>query len=102
VRERQSYIDADLRRAALAAGTQHSMIRSMKEETLVRHTVTMSQENSAGVGQRVGARGFSAYVDQAVADKLRYDSMLDLLAEMEEVNGPSDTTHVEQIVASLW
>jgi len=78
------------------------MIKSMSAPLLERHTITMSTENSAGVRDRVGPRGFSAYVDHAVAQQLRRDELADLVADLAELNGPVDEQAVAEIMGTLW
>ena len=51
--------------------------------------------------RRVGGRGVSAYVNEAVRRQLRRDALAEVLAEMRELNGPvSDETMKE--VRRLW
>lgn len=52
-------------------------------------------------GARVGARGFSAYVAQAVARQLERDALDDALARMEAEHGPVDENEVLEIMGRL-
>ena len=49
-----------------------------------KHSVSMPATTSASVRARVGARGFSAYVAQAVARQLERDSLADVLARIAD------------------
>ncbi len=66
-----------------------------------KHSVTMPAETSEGVRSRVGARGFSAYVAEAVARQLERDALDDILAEMEAGHGPVDEAEVAAIMDRL-
>ena len=50
---------------------------------------------------RVGGRGLSAYVNEAVRRQLRRDALSELLAEMREVNGPVPDEQMKE-VRRLW
>lgn len=66
-----------------------------------KHSVSLPAEVSAGVRARVGARGFSAYVAQAVARELERDALDDVLARMEADHGPVDEDEVGNIMRRL-
>ncbi|HWC24636.1 MAG TPA: CopG family transcriptional regulator [Flexivirga sp.] len=66
-----------------------------------KHSVTMPAETSQAVRSRVGARGFSAYVAEAVARQLERDALDDLLAEMTAQHGPVDEAEVAAIMDRL-
>jgi hypothetical protein len=66
-----------------------------------KHSVSMPATTSASVRARVGARGFSAYVAQAVARQLERDSLADVLARIEAEHGPVDEHEVDAIMTRL-
>ena len=57
-------------------------------EGVGRRTVSMPQELLAEVDSRVGARGFSPYVAEAVRRQLRHDKLSEFLEQAEEAGGP--------------
>jgi len=61
----------------------------------------MPVETSEGVRSRVGSRGFSAYVAEAVARQLERDALDDVLARMEAKHGPVDEAEVAAIMERL-
>lgn len=65
--------------------------------------VSMSLDSDvlAQTRERIGGRGVSAYVNEAVRRQLRRDALADLLAEMQEANGPVDDRLIEE-VRRLW
>lgn len=66
-----------------------------------KHSVSLPADTSEGVRARVGARGFSAYVAQAVARQLERDALDDVLARMEAEHGPVDENEVLEIMGRL-
>ena len=64
-------------------------------------SVSLPAGTSEGVRARVGARGFSAYVAQAVARQLERDALDDALARMEAEHGPVDENEVLEIMGPL-
>ena len=64
-------------------------------------SVSLPAGTSEGVRARVGARGFSAYVAQAVARQLDRDALDDALARMEAEHGPVDENEVLEIMGRL-
>lgn len=66
-----------------------------------KHSVSLPAETSEGIRARVGSRGFSAYVAQAVARQLERDALDDALARMEDLNGPVDEDEVAEIMGRL-
>lgn len=66
-----------------------------------KHSITMPVETSAEVRARVGSRGFSAYVAEAVARQLERDALDDALARMADEHGPVDEDEVAAILARL-
>ncbi|MGH2871382.1 MAG: CopG family transcriptional regulator [Solirubrobacteraceae bacterium] len=65
--------------------------------------VSMSLDTDvlARTRERVGGRGLSAYVNEAVRRQLRRDALADLLAAIQAVNGPVDDQVMEE-VRRLW
>lgn len=53
-----------------------------------RRTVSMPQDVLAEVDSRVGARGFSAYVAEAVRLQLRHDRLAEFLERAAQQSGP--------------
>jgi Arc/MetJ family transcription regulator len=51
--------------------------------------------------ERVGGRGVSAYVNEALRRQLRRDALADLLAQMQATNGPVDNQLLDE-VRRLW
>ena len=69
-----------------------------------KHSISLPAEASEGVRARVGARGFSAYVTNAVARQLERDALDDVIRRTEEKHGPTDDVveaEVEAILARL-
>lgn len=61
----------------------------------------MDADVLAQTRERVGGRGVSAYVNEAVRRQLRRDALADLLAEMRAANGPVADERMEE-VRRLW
>ena len=57
-------------------------------EGVGRRTVSMPQDVLAEVDSRVGARGFSPYVAEAVRRQLRHDKLSEFLEQAEQAGGP--------------
>ena len=57
-------------------------------EGVGRRTVSMPQDVLAEVDSRVGARGFSPYVAEAVRRQLRHDKLSEFLEQAERAGGP--------------
>lgn len=51
-------------------------------------SVSMPEELSAAIRERTGPGGFSRFVSDAAEQRLRTESLGDLLAEMDEIYGP--------------
>jgi hypothetical protein len=51
-------------------------------------SATLDERLLAQVRSRVGRRGLSGFVNQAVAEKLQRERMLELLAALEAEHGP--------------
>lgn len=66
-----------------------------------KHSITMPTETSEGVRSRVGKRGFSSYVADAVARQLERDALHDVLAQMEAKHGPVDEDDVAAIMERM-
>ena len=66
-----------------------------------KHSVTIPAATSEDVRARVGKRGFSAYVADAVARQLQRDALDDIIARKEAKNGPVDEQAVAAIMARL-
>jgi hypothetical protein len=66
-----------------------------------KHSVTMPVITSEGVRARVGKRGFSSYVADAVARQLERDALDDVLARMQTEHGPVDEDAVGAIMRRL-
>jgi Arc/MetJ family transcription regulator len=64
-------------------------------------SMSLDAEVLAQTRERVGGRGVSAYVNEAVRRQLRRDALADLLAEMQAANGPVDDQLIEE-VRRLW
>lgn len=66
-----------------------------------KHSVTMPAATSEGVRARVGNRGFSGYVADAVARQLERDALDDVLTRMAADHGAVDEEAVAAIMARL-
>ena len=66
-----------------------------------KRSVSLPAETAEKVRARAGARGFSAYVAQAVARQLERDTLDDVLARMEAEHGPVDEDEVRDIMGRL-
>ncbi|MGH3718242.1 MAG: hypothetical protein ACRDRI_05240 [Pseudonocardiaceae bacterium] len=64
-------------------------------------SVSMDAEVLTEARERVGGRGLSAYVNDAVRRQLRRDALSELLAEMREANGPVPDDRMRE-VRHLW
>ncbi|SHJ85110.1 hypothetical protein SAMN05421803_110139 [Nocardiopsis flavescens] len=64
-------------------------------------SVSMPQELTAAVRQRVGSGEFSRYVTEAVARRLETDLLVELVALLEEEYGPVDEAALAEAEA-LW
>ena len=53
-----------------------------------RRTVSMPQDVLAEVDSRVGGRGFSSYVAEAVRRQLRHDKLNEFLEQAQQASGP--------------
>lgn len=66
-----------------------------------KHSVSMPAALSEEVRDRVGTRGFSAYVTKAVARQLQRDALDEAIARMEAKHGPVDEDRVREIMSRL-
>jgi Arc/MetJ family transcription regulator len=64
-------------------------------------SMSLDADVLAQTRERVGGRGVSAYVNDALRRQLRRDALSDLLAEMHATNGPVDAQLIEE-VRRLW
>jgi hypothetical protein len=93
----------DALRAALAAASPEQVLRAVRAvfpagnveiDTSRFHgrvqkvSVSMPEELSAAIRERTGPGGFSRFVTEAAEQRLRTESLGDLLAEMDEIYGP--------------
>lgn len=68
---------------------------------VVKVSVSLDESVIAEARERVGVRGVSGYVNDAVRRQLRRDALTDLLAEMEAKNGPVSEAEMER-VRRIW
>ncbi len=66
-----------------------------------KHSISLPAEASEGVRARVGSRGFSSYVANAVSRQLERDALDDIIRRTEENHSPADEAEVEAILARL-
>lgn len=64
-------------------------------------SMSLDADVLAQTRDRVGGRGVSAYVNEAVRRQLRRDALADLLVDMQAANGPVDGQLIEE-VRRLW
>ena len=64
-------------------------------------SVSLDTEVLAETRERLGGRGLSAYLNDALRRQLRRDALSDLLAEMRQANGPVPQGRMEE-VRRLW
>ncbi|HEX3612739.1 MAG TPA: hypothetical protein VHU88_13715 [Sporichthyaceae bacterium] len=69
--------------------------------TVSKVSMSLDADVLAQTRERVGGRGVSAYVNEAVRRQLRRDALADLLAEVREQNGPVPVERMEE-VRRLW
>ncbi|MHB2021966.1 MAG: hypothetical protein ACYCO3_01345 [Mycobacteriales bacterium] len=69
--------------------------------TVAKVSMSLDAEVLAQARERVGGRGVSSYVNEAVRRQLRRDALSDLLAEMRAANGPVADERMEE-VRRLW
>jgi Arc/MetJ family transcription regulator len=64
-------------------------------------SVSLEHELVEAARERVGGRGMSAYVNEAVRRQLRRDALAELLADLRDEHGPVPDNYVEE-VRRLW
>lgn len=64
-------------------------------------SVSLDQAVVEETRKRVGGRGLSAYVNEAVRRQLRRDALADLLTELADRHGPVPAEYMEE-VRRLW
>lgn len=69
--------------------------------TVAKVSMSLDTEVLAQTRERVGGRGVSSYVNEAVRRQLRRDALADLLAEMRAANGPVTDERMTE-VRRLW
>ncbi len=60
-------------------------------------SITLDEELLRAVRERVGGRGLSAYVNEALRRDLQHDRIRDFLAAMEEEQGPIPEEVMEEV-----
>jgi len=71
----------------------------MGSVTVEKHSVTIPSDISQEVRNRVGSRGFSAYVSAATERQLRRDALDELIAAMEPEFGQDAQVIYDQLKA---
>ncbi len=69
--------------------------------TVAKVSMSLDAEVLAQTRERVGGRGVSSYVNEAIRRQLRRDALSDLLAEMRAANGPVADEKMDE-VRRLW
>ncbi|MGI8415403.1 MAG: hypothetical protein ACR2P2_04195 [Nakamurella sp.] len=69
--------------------------------TVAKVSISLDTEVLAQARERVGGRGVSSYVNEAVRRQLRRDALSDVLTEMRAANGPVPDERMEE-VRRLW
>lgn len=64
-------------------------------------SATLDEKLLAQVRRRVGRRGLSSFVNQAVAEKLQRERVLELLDVLEAEHGPPTAKELETAEAEL-
>lgn len=73
----------------------------MHDVPVEKVSVSLDADVLAQARERVGGRGVSAYVNEAVRRQLRSDALAEVLAAMRETNGPVGDEAMEE-VRRLW
>jgi hypothetical protein len=60
-------------------------------------STTLTEEHVAEAKARVGERGFSRYLDEALARQLQVDRLADLEQQLEDEFGPIPRTVQDQV-----
>ena len=74
----------------------------VSEPKVERHSITMPTETSERLRERVGGRGLSAYVSEAVDRQLRRDALRELYDEMVAKHGPPDPVEVQALIDTYF
>ncbi|MGH3262936.1 MAG: hypothetical protein ACRDNS_13160, partial [Trebonia sp.] len=69
--------------------------------TVAKVSMSLDAEVLAQTRERVGGRGVSSYVNEAIRRQLRRDALSDLLAQMRAENGPVADEQMKE-VRRLW
>lgn len=69
--------------------------------TVAKVSMSLDADVLAQARERVGGRGVSSYVNEAVRRQLRRDALSDVLSEMRAANGPVPDERMEE-VRRLW
>jgi Arc/MetJ family transcription regulator len=64
-------------------------------------SVSLEHELVEAARERVGARGMSAYVNEALRRQLRRDALAELLVDLRDEHGPVPANYMEE-VRRLW
>jgi Arc/MetJ family transcription regulator len=73
----------------------------MSDVPVEKVSMSLDADVLAQARERVGGRGVSAYVNEAVRRQLRRDALAEVLSEMRETNGPVGDEEMEE-VRRLW
>lgn len=65
-------------------------------------STTLTEEHVAEAKARVGERGFSRYLDEALARQLQVDRLADLEQQLEDEFGPIPRTVQDQVDLLEW
>lgn len=68
---------------------------------MTKISITVEEELVEEVRERVGARGVSGFMNQAVRHELQLARLGELLGDLEDELGPPDEQMVEETLASL-
>jgi len=64
-----------------------------------KKSVSLPEETAQRIEDRVGERGFSRYITDAVEEKLRSEAMGEFLAQYEAEHGPLSEEQVREAAA---
>jgi len=65
-------------------------------------SATLTQERVAEAKARVGERGFSRYLDEALARQLQFDRLADLEADLAREFGPIPEAALRRVAEMEW
>lgn len=60
-------------------------------------SLSLDDELVAEARERVGSRGLSSYVNQALRHQLQHDRLTSLLAELEQEHGPIEPGVIDEV-----